>query len=608
MFSLIHTPNGSNGFEIVLRNSTSVGLVVGTTTGNLLMNQWSHVAFVRTSATTAELYINGVLTDKFTFADPGFIQLDVANLGVRQRSNKEYYFTGSMDEVRVWNRALCQAEIQNNKDCELNGATQTGLLSLYHFNQGLAGGNNSPLSAPGAPTINSVTTASGSANLNFTAPASDGGSPVTSYTVTSVPGGFTATGNSSPVTVNGLTNGQSYTFTISATNSIGTSQPSASSAAVTPTGVPGAAIITNVTPGNTSATISFNPPASNGGLAITSYTVVSTPGGFTQVGTSSPITISGLTNGVSYTFVVKATNAAGFSTSASSNAVIPATVPGAPRITAVAPLANKVTVTFNAPTSNGGSAIINYIVTSNPGAVTASGSASPIEVTGLNNGTSYTFTAVAVNAIGTSASSQASTAATPTGPPLPPTILTATAGNAAATLTFAAPSSNGGSPITSYVAVSTPGSFQATVSSVTPITVSGLTNGQTYTFAIRAANALGSSAFSASSNAVTPATVPGAPAIQTVTPAANQATVTFTAPASNGGSTITSYTVTSNPGAKTATGSTSPITVTGLTNGLSYTFTVKATNAKRNRRCFCSFSCGFGKSRCNSSEAGTYSI
>lgn len=75
--------------------------------------------------------------------------------------------------------------------------------------------------------------------------------------------------------------------------------------------------------------------------------------------------------------------------------------------------------------------------------------------------------------------------------------------------------------------------------------------------------------------------VPGAPTIGTAsTTASTQATVTFTAPTDAGiPATITSYTVTSSPGNITATGSASPITVTGLTNGVAYTFTVRATNA-----------------------------
>jgi Fibronectin type III domain len=79
-----------------------------------------------------------------------------------------------------------------------------------------------------------------SASVSFTAPASNGGSAITSYTVTSSPGNITATGASSPIVVSGLTNGTSYTFTVYATNSAGNGAVSVASNAVTPSGVPGA--------------------------------------------------------------------------------------------------------------------------------------------------------------------------------------------------------------------------------------------------------------------------------------------------------------------------------------------------------------------------------
>jgi hypothetical protein len=81
------------------------------------------------------------------------------------------------------------------------------------------------------------TPASGSVTVHFTPPTLTGGSPITSYTVTAVPGDKTATGAGSPITVSGLTNGTSYTFTVSATNGIGASSPSIPSNAVTPTTV-----------------------------------------------------------------------------------------------------------------------------------------------------------------------------------------------------------------------------------------------------------------------------------------------------------------------------------------------------------------------------------
>jgi len=87
---------------------------------------------------------------------------------------------------------------------------------------------------PGAPTIGTATAGDASASVTFTAPTNNGGSAITSYTVTSSPGSLTGTGASSPVTVSGLTNGTAYTFTVTATNATGTGPASAASNSVTP--------------------------------------------------------------------------------------------------------------------------------------------------------------------------------------------------------------------------------------------------------------------------------------------------------------------------------------------------------------------------------------
>ncbi len=74
-------------------------------------------------------------------------------------------------------------------------------------------------------------------------------------------------------TVSGLTNGDSYTFTVTATNANGTGSASAPSNAVTPATVPDAPTGATATAGDQSASVSWTPPANNGGSAITSYTV-----------------------------------------------------------------------------------------------------------------------------------------------------------------------------------------------------------------------------------------------------------------------------------------------------------------------------------------------
>lgn len=134
--------------------------------------------------------------------------------------------------------------------------------------------------------------------------------------------------------------------------------------------------------------------------------------------TDSTYRVQGLTNGTTYYFIVKAGNSLGLSdaskqASATPDTAAPATVPGAPvNVTAVAGN-GRATVSFTAPGDNGGSAITGYEVTAEPGGVVATGTSSPIVVTGLSNGTSYTFTVKAINAIGASAASAASNAVVP---------------------------------------------------------------------------------------------------------------------------------------------------------------------------------------------------
>ena len=209
-----------------------------------------------------------------------------------------------------------------------------------------------------------------------------------------------------------MSNGTSYTFTVTATNVIGNSLSSTSSNFITPLGVPDAPTIGTATRGNAQASVTFTAPANNGGSVITGYTVTSSPSNITATGTTSPITVTGLSNGTAYTFTVTATSTVGTGVASSaSNSVTPATVPGAPTSVSATSDNAQSTVTFTAPANNGGSVITGYTVTSHPAGGTDSNAGSTSLshlVTGLTNGTSYTFTVTATNAAGTSSASASS--------------------------------------------------------------------------------------------------------------------------------------------------------------------------------------------------------
>jgi len=232
-------------------------------------------------------------------------------------------------------------------------------------------------------------------------------------------------------------------------------------------------------------------------------------------------------------------------------------------------------------------------------------------VTGLINGDTYTFTVQAVSGAGAGTPSGPTTPVTPA-PTVPgtPVVGTVTPGNGSALVTWTVPA-NGGDPITGFIitpyangvaqtpitlAAGAPGSsLDPTPGAHDSYLVTGLINGDTYTFTVQAVNGVGNGNPSSPSAPVTPApTAPGTPVIGTVTPGNGSALVTWTVPA-NGGDPITGFIITpyANGVAQTpihltagAPGSALDPTpgahdsylVTGLINGDTYTFTVQAVN------------------------------
>ena len=355
-----------------------------------------------------------------------FIGATGANTGagaayIFQASSEAAWSTTSTPAATLTDAAAADPSVGVSVALSANGATAWASPNSSAHSSGQEYIFQCPCT-PSAPVIGTAAGGNAQASVTFSPPASAGGFPVTSYTVTAADstnpahGRETASGASSPITVTGLTNGDSYTLTVTATNAGGTGPPSSPSNAVVPVTVPGPPVIGTATASfeGASASVTFSPPASNGGSPVTSYTVTAADstnpahGRETVSGASGPITVSGLTNGDSYTFTVTATNAVGTGpASPPSNAVVPATIPGAPVIgTATitqASLVDTVSVTFSPPASDGGLPITSYTVMAacnGPAPPSSSEPSSPITVVDLARGETCSFEVRATNAIG----------------------------------------------------------------------------------------------------------------------------------------------------------------------------------------------------------------
>jgi len=467
---------------------------------------------------------------------------------------------------------------------------------------------------PGAPTGVSGTPGNASATVTWVAAAGNG-SPITGYTVTSSPGGQTCTSSGLSCTVSGLTNGQSYTFTVSATNKIAltkstsiyaTGPASAPSAPVVLASVPGVPTNVVVRGDNGSALVSFTAPA-NGGSAITGYSVVvddqttvviSTDAAPASAATTG-YTVSGLNPADSYTFAVEASNAAG------TGAASPATgaTPDAPVVTSTSSNGDgtaNVNWAYLVP-STYGNPITGYVVTVSdvtPGSyglvstTDYGGGASSAVISGLTLGHAYVVEVNGVNVFGPSrAAGTGSLTESAAVPGVPTGVVAAgesVSGVPSAWVTFTAPPSNG-SPIAGYTVVVDDQTTEVTTDEPAPasagtagFTVTGLNSSDAYAFSVIATNAVGSSGPSQSIGAT-----PAAPTSLSSSSNGNgTANISWSPSDVTFGTPITGYTVTTldmstftlGPTAS-AGGAATSASVSGLSLGNSYIACVRAQNA-----------------------------
>ena len=463
---------------------------------------------------------------------------------------------------------------------------------------------------PAAPAAPALTPGSTTLTATWVAPSANGGtlsgfkvqykqSSDTTWTAHT----FTSTGSTTSTSIDSLTNGTAYDVQVRATNEQGDGpwSPTATAAA----GVPVAPAAPTLASGNAQLDVSWTAPTNNGGSAITDYDVrhcstsCNVATNWTELddstdSTALSATITTLTNGTSYQVQVRAGNANGdgpWSPSATLKAGLPA-APAAPTLT---PGGSTLTVTWVAPSANGGTLSgfkVQYKQSSDTAwtahTFTSTGSTTSTSIGSLTNGTAYDVQVRATNEHGDGPWSP-TTSATPAQAPAAPTKPTISGGNL---LMWTAPANNGAA-ITDYdVRYSLDGGSTWTewdptaTSTALSLLLTALPGGQAMVLQVRAENSAGAGAWSPSSDSVTlPKRAPDKPDPPLLAPGNQSLGVSWTPPESNG-EPITDYAARHSLDGSNwtnvltgASDTATSTTISGLTNGNTPYVQVRATNS-----------------------------
>ncbi|WP_320053821.1 MBG domain-containing protein [uncultured Acetobacteroides sp.] len=322
----------------------------------------------------------------------------------------------------VWTRTTLDNDVAS-----ITTALESGTYSITAQYAGDANLNASTSEAltlvvctePDAPTIGAATAGDGKATVSFTPPTNNGGSPITSYTVTANPVGagklvaitVPATGITPGVEhtleMTGLNNGIQYNFTVTANNAALTSKSSEASNSVTP---------------KMSQTITFdNPGAQLYGTTptLSAKTTLELKVTYTSMTTDvCTITSGGALNFVSVGTCTVVADQAGTALvkaapSVSQSFAVTPVAPSAPIGVSAIAGDEEAKVSFFHLSNKGEAPVTGYTVTATPGGITATGTRSPIIVPDLTNDNSYTFTVTANSKVGPSKASDQSKSVTP---------------------------------------------------------------------------------------------------------------------------------------------------------------------------------------------------
>jgi hypothetical protein len=427
---------------------------------------------------------------------------------------------------------------------------------------------------PSAPSITEASHGDTEVTLTFNAPT-EYPEWVANYEY-SLDDGLTFTALSpadatSPVTITGLTNNVAYVVSLRAVNSAGTAGVASTGIVVKP-GTPTSPTITSIDRGGDYLDVNFATPSSTGGYAISNYAYSYTSATVVVSSATVSSNIATITTSTAHG-VVAGYNATLFNLTADSGSL--------EYLVLSAPTSTTFTVAY---TASNGSLTLGASPTSTSRAwvvIDPADFTSPVRITGLTSGTEYFVSIRAINSVGSGLISN-EVAGTPSNVPSPPTITSITSvSDKALTVAFTAPTYDGTNTITNYQ-YSLDGNLTFTsldpVDDTSPITITGLANGVTYSVTIRAVTSV---ALGEPSNDVEgiPATTPSAPSIFSISPSNNSLIISVTPPTDNGGSPIVYYQYSLDAGVTYSSYfETSPLRATGLTNGTSYSVTVRAIN------------------------------
>jgi len=426
-----------------------------------------------------------------------------------------------------------------------------------------------PITAPGSPTNLLLVAGNGQVDASWTAPASNGGSPITNYKkqyklsdsntwLNFVEPVSTATST----TFLGLTNGLSYDFRIIAVNAVGDSTPSVF-ASITCPAAPAPPVVLQAQGGDGVVNLTWGESSDNGST-ITAYKLYRglTSGSLTlyqTLGVVISYADTGVANGTTYYYEVSSVNAVGESfhsnTASATPVATPVVAPSPVRSVEALPQVGSIKVSWQAPLDEGTSPITGYQVFRGPDANSGTLIQSVADTvfsytdTTAANGQTYYYYVLAVSADGVSTKSNVSSATPTVFYPSTPQNFALVPGDGQIRLNWANPSSSGTGALTGfkiYTGTSAANlTLLTTVGLVTTYLHTPVANGTLRYYAISAINGFGEGTKTATLSATPSAPVtpvaPSAPQNPTATAGDNQVALTWGAPASNGTSALTSF-------------------------------------------------------------------